>query len=266
MEMNFKSRIESLKSKMPYSIIGNSLFGTPLYCFGSLTPEMVIFGGIHAREVASIELALRVCELIAENNKSVDVALVPLVNPDGLALYLNDSLTKGKLSKELANNFNPVIWKANGRGVDLNLNFDAAWATGKDNVFAPAPFGYVGQCPFSEPETIAVRDYLEKVTPKEVWALHSRGEVVYHGFLNVSQKKEAAKVALLFNYSLSRSDWSAGGLKDWYVLKHSSDGFAVTIELGTDEMDYLKIAKDDKYMDMLANRVYGYLISAYSSV
>ena len=58
---------------------------------------------------------------------------MPLVNPDGVRI----ALTRDKL------------WKANAKGVDLNVNFDARWGKGRRNVFSPAAENYVGPMPCS---------------------------------------------------------------------------------------------------------------------
>ena len=52
------------------------------------------------------------------------------------------------------------LWKANARAVDLNVNYNAKWGEGRQNVTYPAPSDYIGEFPVSEPENIALRDFI----------------------------------------------------------------------------------------------------------
>lgn len=72
------------------------------------------------------------------------ICFVPLVNPDG-AMLVKYSLDGAEFSsreflKRVNNNSTDFSkWKANGRAVDLNVNFDADFGKGESNVFYPAP-------------------------------------------------------------------------------------------------------------------------------
>ena len=55
-------------------------------------------------------------------------------------------------------------WKANANAVDMNVNFDAGWGKGVQNVFCPAPANFVGYYPNSEREVRSIIDFsLKKV-------------------------------------------------------------------------------------------------------
>ena len=74
------------------------------------------------------------------------------------------------------------LWKANARGVDLKVNFDAKWGPGKQNVRYPASANYIGSMPFSEPETRALAEFTKEVKPDATISYHTKGGEIYYGF------------------------------------------------------------------------------------
>ena len=169
-------------------IIGASREGRNLYAMYVGTSEGVRGGAaagiatyaIHAREWITSYLAL---QHLRRGIVRGGVWVVPLVNPDGALLVqegadsVRPSLRGGLLYLNGGADFS--LWKANARAVDLNVNFDAGWGTGRQNVRAPAPANYIGTAPFSEPETQALRDFTLEVTPSFTVSYHTKGEVIY---------------------------------------------------------------------------------------
>ena len=145
-------------------------------------PAMLYTGSIHAREWIGIELAAAYARYVVENIELDDglsamlrratLYMVPCLNPDGF------ELTRSHYSH----------WRKNrrknqdgSRGVDLNRNFPIGFKTNNhttDNTWA-------GPAPFSEPETQAMRNFVEK-HPNIAVALdyHSHGNVFFpaHNF------------------------------------------------------------------------------------
>ena len=70
-------------------------------------------------------------------------------------------------------------WKANGRGVDLNRNFDARWdeQTEERATAGPAYAFYRGENPESEPETQALVELTNDFGPDSTISYHSRGGI-----------------------------------------------------------------------------------------
>ena len=243
--------------------IGRSLFGRQILCFGSNEPRLTIIGGTHAREFAAIKVCLRLIEELQKSSLSLPVSIIPLMNPDGVCLVEEGLRSAPRSHRALLKDFGDFAdWKANGRAVDLNVNFDADWGRGAGNVRRPSPAGYIGEKPFSEPESQAIRDYLTTKRPLELWCMHSRGEVVYYGYGDKVDPSYGQKVASLLGYIPSVASGSTGGIKDWYISRYD-DVRAVTIEIGPDEWGYVETADNKEYIDMITNRIYGYLISAF---
>ncbi len=103
-------------------------------------PRIRLTGGIHGSEIISSEIMIYFIRYLVENynvkdtdneiTKLIDsryIAIIPVLNPDGLA----------------------VAGRRNDNGVDLNRNFDANWASGSGH----------GTEAFSEPESQALRKF-----------------------------------------------------------------------------------------------------------
>lgn len=140
-------------------------------------PALFYTGAIHSREWIGVELALDFAKYVVENVgvdpamtalfKEATVYMVPCVNPDGLEYSRNHF----------------SFWRKNRRenvdgsyGVDLNRNFSVGFTKSKN----PSSNTYSGPHPFSEPETQAIKDFVESHTNIAI-ALdyHSQGNVFF---------------------------------------------------------------------------------------
>ena len=188
-------------------------------------PKILIQYAIHAREYVTAELALLQIIDFVKNGKKGTIYFIPAVNLDGI---------------EIALNFKP-LYKANSNGVDLNVNFDARWGMGKDNVRRAGDENYIGIEPFSESETRALRDFTYLVKPDITVSYHSKGEEIYWEFFQEKIERErdynlAKKLSLVTGYTLKSTPFSAGGYKDWCIEKLKIPSF--TIEVGRDEINH----------------------------
>jgi protein MpaA len=112
----------------------------------SLRYRLLVFGGIHGDEPASVDAALAWGAGLDGRDHAADGWLVPAVNPDGLAA--------GR--------------KNNAADVDLNRNFPAR------NFMRSYPPGYdPGPAPLSEPETGLLAGLIDEAAIDAVVAVHA---------------------------------------------------------------------------------------------
>lgn len=216
------------KSRLNKGVILNTDGKNKIYyfeVFKSLRPRLIVQYCIHAREYITSYLALKQILRFSRVGKKGHVIFIPILNPDGVAVCLN-----GKPN-----------YKANLSGVDLNVNFDAKWGTGEKNVHIPGDENYVGRCPFSEKETLALKDFTLKFNPDFTISYHSKGEEIYYDFNQdeVVKKRDlrfANIVKRVTGYKIVEGLKSAGGFKDWCIDKLKIP--SLTIEVGKDALTH----------------------------
>ncbi len=234
-------------ANLDFGIIGYSTFGLPIYYahYGDYTGNQIIIeGSIHAREYVAGLVVARQAQYLAETSPQINggIYFIPNTNPDGVKLVL-EGVTEDycpKLQEILLaiNDGNPDFgqWKANGLGVDLNVNFDALWGGGSQNVFCVASGNFVGYYPNSEREVKELLAFTELVRPALTISYHTKGEVIYYGFEVLNEASLARDFAIgemladVTGYALVRTIASTGGYSDW-VSQHLQVP-AYTIEVG----------------------------------
>lgn len=141
-------------------------------------PILFLMSGLHARELAPVELNLRFAEYLLENyEKDADVTwlldyreihLLFVANPDG-RIIAEDQAASG------TDPFGTSSWYTNTNtrgctdgdeyyGVDLDHNFPVAWEYGSA---IPCEAFYRGTSANSEPETQAIINYLDTLFSDE---------------------------------------------------------------------------------------------------
>lgn len=226
--------------------IGYTLLGRPIPCVFKGSKEggqVLVHATIHAREWVTTPLVL---EMMKNYNGKGGIWCVPMVNIDGVLLCQQGLKSIGNQGLEEflldVNNssFDFSLWKANARAVDLNVNYNARWGEGAQNITYPAPANYIGQYPFSEAENIALRLLTERVKPSVTLSYHARGNVIFKGFSCLDPNKEGAQlISNATDYPLLDSFDSTGGYKDWYVATFQKLG--LTIEVGDNDIPYDKL-------------------------
>ena len=241
-------RIENLKELVGVEtvVIGYSTLNKPIYAFhiGNYDgPQMIMEGGIHSREFLSTLYLIEETKYLSTFDiTNGGIYIVPLVNPDGAMLVLNglNSIPCESLRRYLLllnqNNTNFGLWKANINGVDLNVNFNANWGKGNQNVFCPSSGNFVGFYPESEREVRNLIDFTKQVNPSITLSWHTKGEVIYYGFESLSEnslKRDyeiALKLSAVNGYPVIKTEGSVGGYSDYISLVYDVPAF--TIELG----------------------------------
>ncbi len=155
------------------SVCGRSIEGRHLYTLrisgrppgqGRPLPGVLYVGNIHAREHLTLEQALWLAHYFTDNygqdpaltnlvNRR-EIWILPNVNPDGTEFDVAQGTYRW--------------WRKNRRhnadgsyGVDLNRNFGYRWG-GPGASSATTSETYRGRASFSEPETAAIRDFVEQ--------------------------------------------------------------------------------------------------------
>ena len=233
--------VHSCGGKISY--IGTTFMGYPIPMIEKGKDKnirILLVGSIHAREYITSYLLL---ELMKNYHGNCMIDCVPILNIDGVILsrigknFVENENAYQKLKTINKNSNDFSLWKANIRGVDLNVNFDADWGKGIQNITYQASENYIGTAPESENETKAIISLLKKNSYCMVISYHSKGEEIYYGYgNNKSNKNEAKRVADFLGYKLKMSKNSCGGLKDYFVKE--MNGFGITIEVGKNKFSH----------------------------
>lgn len=208
-------------------------------------PGAIFMGNHHAREHLSVEIPLMLIEFLLANRDDARIAtlidtrdlwIIPQVNPDG-AEY---DIANGKYR----------MWRKNRRnnhdgtmGVDLNRNYGFKWGSGGSSNDTDSDV-YMGEKPFSEPETQVIRDFVEAhLNAKVLLTFHTYSELVLypwgHKYESIEQKRDLAvfekmaKTMAAWNHYTPEQASSlyiaSGDTTDWAYGEHGI--FAFTFEL-----------------------------------
>ncbi|MBM3326243.1 MAG: hypothetical protein FJY65_04585 [Calditrichaeota bacterium] len=243
----------------PFSI-GNSLENRPLWMVrvsdnpedDEDEPEALFTALIHAREPVTAEVLLQTINALARGygqdeylTHLVDereLYFLPCHNPDGYAFNERNNPNGGGM------------WRKNRRdngggsfGVDLNRNFGFSW--GFDNIgSSPSPSDetYRGQAAFSEPETDAVRDFVNEHNITASLYYHSYSNLCFYpyGYNYLRPADQSALNAVARRMTAANHYWlgtpweviytTNGGSDDWlYASDEHNPIFSFTIEVGT---------------------------------
>lgn len=230
-------------------IIGYSVLEQPIYAVhvGDYDGDQIIIeGAIHAREYVTAPLLIEMVKYLHDKVNGFGIYFIPLVNPDGVQLVLEDASFLQPEQQNFVlgvNNYNSDFsqWKANINAVDLNVNFDALWGGGSQNVTYPAPANFIGYEPNSEPEVQALINFTNRVNPVLTLSYHKKGEVIFYGFETLSDSQIArdlaiAQIAAVTGYIPIKTENSTGGYSDWVSLHLQVPAF--TVEVGNAELSH----------------------------
>ena len=169
------------------TVIGTSVEGRDIvaYNYGTGDTELLFVGGIHGGyEWNTALLAYDVMDWLDANPsvvpENVQVTVIPVLNPDGLYKTVG---TTGRFAKsDVPSSVEKTIpGRFNANEVDLNRNFDCEWkSVGKwQNKDVSG-----GDKPFSEPESQAIKKYIETNKPNAVVVWYSSAGGVFASSCN----------------------------------------------------------------------------------
>ncbi len=220
--------------------IGTSVSGRNIeaYSFGNGDKHLVFVGGIHGGyEWNSVALAYTFIDYLNEHPetipRSLTVVVVPSANPDGL--YKVTKKEGRFLEADVATDELVLAsGRFNARDVDLNRNFDCDWQP--KSVWRNKTVS-AGSAPFSEPETLALKNFLLSIKPVAAVFWHSQAGGVYASRCGSDPLPETLKIMDL--YALT-SKYKAVKTFDAYTTTGAADDWlasvgipAVTVELKT---------------------------------
>lgn len=224
-------------------------------------PAIYYFGAHHAREPLSTEVAFYVLNYLVSNYgnnpevtaniNSKEIWFVPIVNPDGHEIVLdqiNTDWRKNIRDNDGNGSLTPGSWDYPD-GVDLNRNYGWEWG-GTGTTTDPNDITYCGPEPFSEPETQAIKDLLANHHFVAGISYHTYSELVLwpYGYVDGAVAPDVTALAALGTamgnsipgisggHYTPQPCWAlypcSGVTDDYSYGKHGIFGY--TIELGTE--------------------------------
>lgn len=206
------------KSNKPEEVIGKSVQDRDImaYHFGTGETEILAVGGIHGGySWNTVTLAYELIDYLKENPgvvpENIRVTVIPALNPDGLNKVVGSD---GRFSQSDVTTVqsNLVAGRFNGNNVDLNRNFDCDWNA--SGVWQNKKVSG-GSSAFSEPESLAIKNYAEKNKPAAVLAWYSAAGGVYASSCHNDVSEETS--ALTSKYA-SASGYKAYDDFDFYEI------------------------------------------------
>ena len=272
--------LDALRVKYPIIKVGyyaESVMGKkiPYVKIGEGEQEISYSASMHANEWINSVVLMKFIEDFGdayENNselfgynvreifESRTLYIIPMVNPDGVDLVLNNIYHTSKyfrnaieISEDYPNIPFPKGWKANINGVDLNQQFPADWGKARKVKFAqgyvsPAPRDFVGFGPLTEPESLGLYNFTLEHDFKIILAYHTQGEIIFWRYLNYNpegSKDVAKEFARVSGYTLINEveTNSYAGYRDWFISYFNRPGYTVETGIGNNPLPISQFEK-----------------------
>ncbi len=234
--------IKAIETKSPdpqYKVIGLSVEGRKIesYTYGSGKTRLAFVGGIHGGyEWNSVVLAYKFMDYLSANPEAIPanltITVIPSANPDGVYKIIGK---EGRFTVEDApTDESAAPGRFNAHTVDINRNFDCKWkpkGMWKRNQVSG------GTAPFSEPEAMAIKNFVLENKPDAVIFWHSQSNAVYASECEAGILPETLDI---MNAYSKASGYSAVKSFDSYEVTGDAEGWlasinipAITVELQT---------------------------------
>jgi hypothetical protein len=211
--------LDTQSERGPESVLGTSAGGNDItaYHFGEGDTEILLVGGVHGGySWSTAALGFELVDYYTANEteipENISLTIIPVMNPDGLDAAVG---TAGRFSTTLAQQVDletRITGRFNNNEVDLNRNFDCEWsATGTWQSRSVSG----GSAPFSEPEAVAVRDYILESDPEAAIVWFSSEGRVYPSACNDTPSEASVALAATF---ATAADYPAEAEFDAYAI------------------------------------------------
>ncbi len=226
-------------------VVGKSVEGRDILAFsyGQGTTTLLFIGGIHGGY--SWNTSLTAYELMAYLRTNPDmipnnikVTVIPVMNPDGLSKAVPN------VNRFNASNVNPsqaiqIEGRFNANKVDLSRNFDCDW---KSNAKWQTTDVSGGTSVFSEPESLAIKNYVESNKPSLVVVWYSSAGGVYASSCGGAVSPETKAVTDMYANASGYKGYSSfdyyetsGDLPNWLAkINVPAISVLLTDHVGTD--------------------------------
>jgi g-D-glutamyl-meso-diaminopimelate peptidase len=286
--------LHELRRQYPFlqlSVIGRSVLGRPIFMvtIGCGALRVGYNAAHHANEWITTPLLMKFLEeyaAAAANEsllagvdcralyRSCTLDLVPMVNPDGVDLVTGAFPENSKVyahAQLIAADFPeipfPSGWKANIQGIDLNLQYPAAWTRAREIKFAqgysgPAPRDFVGPEPLAAPEAYAMYWRALQAEYQLILAYHTQGQLIYWKFDDYTpegSQELANRMQAVSGYLPQETPVGSGsaGYKDWFIQQFNRPGYTIEAGQGTNPLPLTQF--DAIYRDNLGILMLGLL-------
>ncbi|MDO8471160.1 MAG: M14 family zinc carboxypeptidase [bacterium] len=225
-----------------HTVIGMSVEGRDIeaYSYGKGEIHIVFIGGVHGGyEWNSVFLPYKFIDYLKANPdvvpSNLTVTIIPSANPDGLYRVVKKEgrFTIADVSKDkeiLASG------RFNAHEVDLNRNFDCEW---KPKSMWQSRTVSAGRAPFSEPESLAIKNFVLVNKPEAIIFWHSQSGYIYASHCDGVTLPET--IAIMNIYARA-SGYPTDRTFDSYDVTGDAEGWlakigvpAITVELKTHE-------------------------------
>lgn len=165
------------------TVIGKSVEEREIiaYHYGQGGESILFVGGIHGGYSWNTTLvAYEMMDYLKANPSiipaNVKATIIPVLNPDGLYKVVGTSTAAFTQADVSTSQEKQVSGRFNANDVDLNRNFDCDWQT---NAKWQSKAVSGGSEAFSEPESLAIKNYIETQKPKAVVVWYSAASGVF---------------------------------------------------------------------------------------
>jgi len=184
------------------TVIGKSVESRDIvaYHFGAGAKELLFVGGIHGGyEWNTVLVAQQLINYLKTNPTAIPsgikVTVIPVLNPDGLNKIVGTSTTNFTAADAPTALSATIPGRFNANNVDLNRNFDCDWqASGTwQNKTVNG-----GESAFSEPEALAIKNYVAANKPSAVVVWYSAAGGVYASSCHNGVSSETSAITKIY--------------------------------------------------------------------